>query len=937
MKIGLCLIVKNEAHIIRESLSCTLPLIDTFSIVDTGSTDNTIQVIKDFYKEKGIEGVVHERPWKNFGHNRTESLQLCDGLMDYILVIDADDLMSFPPNGREVLHNILEKEKPNGCMLNIHQGTEMKYMRGQIFKANDGWCYKGVVHEYPTNCKEGCKMINLSTDFWMESRRLGGRNLTGDKMKRDIEALLKGIEEEPDNDRYYFYLGQSYKDDGNNEEAIKYYKKRFEMKRWHEEAWNSAYNVGECYRRMGNMLKFEYWMQKAFEFHKARAEPLYHLVKHYRETRQFYKALHYINIVRQLPYPKQDVLFVEQFPNAGGIEYEASIVEFYIHPEKCLETTLKYMLLREEYQQNCISNLKFSVKPIISTLSPLIIPQVFGEDFRPSAISCFNYPLVNVRFVNYLPPTEGEYKTKDGSPVQTKNLRYNLETGEYIKIEDSTPLFQSSVKGLEDMRVYNFEGKLFYTATNYYEYLDKKVSIVHGEYGKDPIGIESPTNSDCEKNWLNVPGTDEFIYSWSPLRVGKIRGNKLLFFKEIPTPPLFKTFRGSASPLEIDGKLVALVHFCEYSKKRNYYHCFVELEKQTYKPLGISFPFTFRGNGIEYCLSMRIKDSCIIECFVSFMDSNPHKVEINTKNLRWFKFVEEQKSNIVRVPENTQLYWGGDFTNCRPNGPIETFVNKHISKNKLAVFLECDGIFSDEEEKRVLENSIIKYSFTKSLEDLQDFNNTIVCTNSTRFVDKNNILLLPIHDDTFQEGLKNLLSKYTFPNWNERKSVLFWRGNVGGFERPTIRMKIVEKLLENKNTDVKFGFKNERHVDMIPKEHIGERCSIQDHFQYKFLLMIDGTTYPGNIQWVFGSGSVPVLITHPGNNWWFKNLLKPMENYVPIQYDLSDLEEKIEWLIQNDTEAQRIAENAVKFSEVIFTPEYQQKYINNELNRLSLV
>jgi hypothetical protein len=567
-------------------------------------------------------------------------------------------------------------------------------------------------------------------------------------------------------------------------------------------------------------------------------------------------------------------------------------------------------------------------------MTPLNIPQVFGEDFRPSGVSCFNYPLVNVRFVNYLPPVEGQYKTKDGSAVQTKNLKYNLDTGEYLKIEDSTPLFESSVKGLEDMRVYNYEGKVFYTATNYYEYLDKKISIVHGEYGKDPTAIESPTNAKCEKNWLNVPETDEFIYSWSPLRIGKIRGDKFYFFKEISTPAFFKTFRGSAPPLEIDGKLVALIHFCEYSQKRNYYHCFVELEKRTYRPLGISLPFTFRSNGIEYCLSMRLKDSETIYCFVSFMDSDPHKVEINIKDLNWIKLGEQEKSNILRVPENTKLYWGGDFTNCRPNGPIETFVKKNLPTNKLGVFLQCDGIFSDEEQKRCLENSIVKYSFTKTLTDLENFSNDIICTNSTRFVDKKNILLLPIHDDTFEHGLKKLLSKYKLPDWNQRKSLLFWRGNVGGFERPTIRMKIVEKLLNNKNTNVKFGFKNEKHTDAIPIEHIGERCSIEDHFQYKFLLMIDGTTYPGNIQWIFGSGSVPVLITHPSNNWWFKNLLKPMENYVPIQYDLSDLEEKIEWLVQHEIEAQTIAENALRFSELIFSPEYQQNYISSELNRI---
>ena len=181
------MIVKNESHIIHESLGCTLPLIDTYCIVDTGSTDDTINKIKDFYNEKGIEGEVHERPWKNFGHNRSEALALCDGKMDYILVIDADDLMTFPSNGRELLHNIIEKEKPNGCTIEIQQG-KLKYDRGQIFKANDGWIYRGVLHEYPTNNKPNSKMFKLPTDFWMESRRLGGRNLTGDKMKRDIEA-----------------------------------------------------------------------------------------------------------------------------------------------------------------------------------------------------------------------------------------------------------------------------------------------------------------------------------------------------------------------------------------------------------------------------------------------------------------------------------------------------------------------------------------------------------------------------------------------------------------------------------------------------------------------------------------------------------------------------------------------------------------------------
>jgi glycosyltransferase involved in cell wall biosynthesis len=115
------MIVKNEAHIIHESLTCTLPVISTFCIVDTGSTDNTIQKIKDFYSEKGIEGEVHERPWKNFGHNRTEALRLCDGKMDYALVIDADDLMGFPENANKIITDVLLNERPNYCQILIKQ------------------------------------------------------------------------------------------------------------------------------------------------------------------------------------------------------------------------------------------------------------------------------------------------------------------------------------------------------------------------------------------------------------------------------------------------------------------------------------------------------------------------------------------------------------------------------------------------------------------------------------------------------------------------------------------------------------------------------------------------------------------------------------------------------------------------------------------------
>ena len=91
--VTLCMIVKDEEHIIRECLESMAPYIDRYDISDTGSTDKTKEIIKEFFEEKGIPGEVHDIPWQGFGKSRTQSLRNCDGKADYAWVIDADDIV----------------------------------------------------------------------------------------------------------------------------------------------------------------------------------------------------------------------------------------------------------------------------------------------------------------------------------------------------------------------------------------------------------------------------------------------------------------------------------------------------------------------------------------------------------------------------------------------------------------------------------------------------------------------------------------------------------------------------------------------------------------------------------------------------------------------------------------------------------------------------
>jgi len=594
--------------------------------------------------------------------------------------------------------------------------------------------------------------------------------------------------------------------------------------------------------------------------------------------------------------------------------------------------------------------MKFYVKPIPGKIERLSLPSPFGDDFHPSAISIINYPLANVRYVNYKIQPNGTY-VMPNNIVVTKNAYVNLENNEYLCMNDPTPLFESHIKGLEDLRVYRLNNKCYFTATSFKEYLQDKISIVHGEYDietssyKNCTAILSPTNQDCEKNWVNVPETDEFIYSWHPLRIGKIRNNKFYFNKEIETPPLFSLFRGSAPPIEVNGKWIALVHFVEYCQPRKYYHCFVELEKSTYTITKVSLPFVFENLGIEFSISGKFANDSL-EYYFSSWDSNPARITISLNSIQW-KVLNEVSNNIVRVPSNVRCYWDGAYSRCYPGKDIETYVNASISKQKLkvsAIFSMSDGIVDKTDFNTLqkdlgyeLASNTCESEYESLINSAKPNTIPIVTMLCSRNFDKP-LLLLPLDDDTFKNGLTIVLSNIKCPSWNDRKSIAFWRGGSSGFDRPkTVRMKVTEKLFGNPLTDVrmiKWGtWEDEKN---IPDEHCDIRCPLDKYFKYKYIFIIDGKLIASNHQWVFGSGSVPIMVTHPNNNYWFKKYLKPMKNYVPINYDLSDLEEKIQWLVSNDDEARKIAENALHFSKEVFSPEFQRKYIDNELKILQL-
>ena len=180
--IGVCLIAKNEAHVIRRCLSSTLPLIDYFLIVDTGSKDGTQRVVKDFLGERNACGAVIEEPWDNFGYNRTFALRELRKVpwIDYALMIDADDQLVFEDRFDPAAFK-LEMQHDLYDVQIRHRDT--RYFRAQLCRNELPFRYRGVLHEYLEPPTEKCTRA-VAHGFYVESGRVGARNRNPQEAKK---------------------------------------------------------------------------------------------------------------------------------------------------------------------------------------------------------------------------------------------------------------------------------------------------------------------------------------------------------------------------------------------------------------------------------------------------------------------------------------------------------------------------------------------------------------------------------------------------------------------------------------------------------------------------------------------------------------------------------------------------------------------------------
>lgn len=321
--ISLLMIVKNESHIILETLNNLCKLIDYYIICDTGSTDGTQDLIQKFFDEKNIAGEIKSHEWKNFGHNRTLAFQEAFKKSNYVLVFDADDI---------IIGDIVFPKNLTADAYYFQFGKGFTYVRLQLFKNSLKWCYRGVLHEFP-KClsKKDCNLTTktIEGDYFVESRRLGSRNLDPLKYQNDAKVLLSAIENKVDPDlksRYLFYLAQSYRDCKDHSNAIKYYIERVDHGGWPEEVYYSCLQIGNLMQIVPGHSDQDIinWYFKGHKVIPTRGETLHGIGMIYFNQNLYAKAKVYFEKVSKMKVPK-DSLFADELVYKYKSNFYASI------------------------------------------------------------------------------------------------------------------------------------------------------------------------------------------------------------------------------------------------------------------------------------------------------------------------------------------------------------------------------------------------------------------------------------------------------------------------------------------------------------------------------------------------------------------------------------------------------------------------------------
>lgn len=276
----LCMIVKNEADNIKGTLENVVKNfnIDYWVISDTGSTDNTIDIVKDTFNELNVPGKFHNKEWKDFSTNRNYVIEEAETISNFLLFFDADD---------SVVGNFKLPELTNDSYL-MKFGPNFVFHRIFIVKTNHKWRYKGILHEYISSDFPYTSKVTITGDYYVIPGTHGCRSKDPNKYLNDALVFEKAlISKETPKDmlgRYTYYCAQSYKDACRMDRAIDFYKKTIDSNGWIQEKYIACKMLGIHYKKTDFKKAIHYFI-KSRDFDNRRVDCLLEMANMFNDDK----------------------------------------------------------------------------------------------------------------------------------------------------------------------------------------------------------------------------------------------------------------------------------------------------------------------------------------------------------------------------------------------------------------------------------------------------------------------------------------------------------------------------------------------------------------------------------------------------------------------------------------------------------------------------
>lgn len=583
----LSMIVYNNSDLLIPLLNSLIPLLDTYCIFDTGSTDNTPRIIKDFFDKNDIHGHILYEPYQNFSYNLNFSLNYCFNNItsDYILILDPDSSISFNTNFNinnfksSLINEIYIINNSFNHNKNIH-----------IIKNNINLKYHGILKEN--------SHISFSKDYKKsiidKDIIIINPNMNTEKYNNRILLLTNKLHSPNPKDSIYdiFNLANLYFKTNNYKKSLVLYLEIIKLNKLNDEYISHCYyNIGNIYNIFNKTDKsIGFWIE-SYNKNNLFINPLYSIIHHFRihKNRTFFYTFYKIakNHIEKI---KNNTEYRYFYTNNDiykyKLEYEFFIMFYYLDDfyksKKNLEFHRFYMkLLSRKIDNQCHYNTMINLKFYMNKLSNYCVyKNTSNNKLIIDHLNCDIYSLMNtlnnignlthstwenkdeyykstpsftyispssflvcVRYVHYYINEHGHYIIKDNI-CRTRNVFAIVDTGILIRefelkynINDDSNEYQ----GLEDIRlwsdIYSEDKSIYYSCVRP---LGNPQPIVI-QIGKIDLISESTINyrnlnintnqlqyNNCEKNWVIVNCLHHnftMIYKWYPFTIGSVSEN----------------------------------------------------------------------------------------------------------------------------------------------------------------------------------------------------------------------------------------------------------------------------------------------------------------------------------------------------------------------------------------------------------------------------